>query len=330
MMARFGLLAIQPAQSLASRPFHTSTRPGSVCGAGGALLSRFDKPLQLGGRIDARRRRSCGWVAACRGEAPGPLRRRCMAHLQSLGGTLHTLPTHRRTNLFRELGGETTSDSVRHCSAEGLLAIAGDRLNDPLSAHASHDFSALPAASRWTMLFRSLFRGARMSAAAPSRCIWAERLKKSPHRRSRSLPRTSSGKAFCSGRAADPVRSHRGLHRANTCSGHIATCPTDLTVDMTDAHRSADRALCTRFPRLHSRAPRVRSGRTRGHGRKSSWRRYQWRSDELCDIFCFAPDYADIRPARRTFIFARRLPRPAGPCTVCAGSMPHGAPPLKT
>jgi phytoene dehydrogenase-like protein len=127
MMARFGLLAILPAHSLASR-FHTVRTRALWAGLAAHSFLDFESPfssaagLMLGAAAHA-----VGWPQP-RGGA-GAITQALLTLLQSLGGTLHS---SRRIDArtWRELGG-VQNLTMCDTSAEGLLALAGDRLNDP-------------------------------------------------------------------------------------------------------------------------------------------------------------------------------------------------------
>ncbi len=126
LMARFGLLAAQPARMLAAGHF-TGTRARALFGglAAHSVLS-FDRPfssaagLMLGAAAHA-----VGWPIP-RGGARS-ITSALVAHLEALGGTLHT---SRRIDAqsLRELDGDGVL-TLFDTSPRALLAIAGNRLS---------------------------------------------------------------------------------------------------------------------------------------------------------------------------------------------------------
>ena len=138
LLARFGLAAIQPAQLLAARFASARTRALFAGVAAHSFLS-FDRPfssaaaMMLGVAAHA-----VGWPVP-RGGA-GSLTRALIAHLQALGGTVHT---SRRVDAqtLRELAGAPNDrssslgwlpgDSILtlcDTTPRGLLLLTGDRL----------------------------------------------------------------------------------------------------------------------------------------------------------------------------------------------------------
>jgi phytoene dehydrogenase-like protein len=126
LMARFGVSALQPAKMLADGQFRGHRARALFAGLAAHSFLAFDEPfssaaaLVLGVAAHA-----VGWPVS-RGGA-GSLTRALIAHLQALGGTLHT---SRRIDAqsFRALGGDSAI-ALFDTAPGALVAIAGDRLS---------------------------------------------------------------------------------------------------------------------------------------------------------------------------------------------------------
>jgi phytoene dehydrogenase-like protein len=124
LMARFGLMALQPAQTLTANHFSGARARALFAGLAGHSFVSFDRPLSGAvGLVLGAAAHAVGWPIP-RGGArliPDSL----LAHLRALGGTIHT---SRRIDAhsLRELGGDNTltlCDTTPH----QLLSLARDR-----------------------------------------------------------------------------------------------------------------------------------------------------------------------------------------------------------
>jgi phytoene dehydrogenase-like protein len=123
-MARFGILAVQSAQTFA-RYFRGTRARALFAGLAAHSFLAFDRPLSSAPALMlAIAAHAAGWPVP-RGGA-GAISRALIAHLESMGGRLHT---GRRIDAqaFREIGGEMAL-AMFDTSPRGLVAIAGDRL----------------------------------------------------------------------------------------------------------------------------------------------------------------------------------------------------------
>jgi phytoene dehydrogenase-like protein len=124
-MARFGLAAVQPAQMLAAGHLGGIRARALFAGLAAHSFLAFDQPLSsAAGLMLGIAAHAVGWPIPKGGA--GAISHALIAHLQSLGGTIH--PSQRvDAKLFRELGGETTL-TLFDTAPHSLLSIAGDRL----------------------------------------------------------------------------------------------------------------------------------------------------------------------------------------------------------
>ena len=125
LMARFGVLALQSAQTFAG---YLKGAPARALWAGLAAHSflAFDRPLSAAPALMLGiAAHAAGWPIPRGGAAA--LSRALIAHLQALGGKLHT--SHRiDAREFREIGGDSAL-VLFDTTPRTLLAIAGDRLS---------------------------------------------------------------------------------------------------------------------------------------------------------------------------------------------------------
>jgi phytoene dehydrogenase-like protein len=124
-MARFGLAAMQPAQALARSRFKTARTRALFAGLAAHSFLALDQPLSSAiGLVLGAAAHAVGWPVP-RGGA-GSISRALVAHLESLGGTLHT---SRRVDarMLRELDGEHTL-TLCDIAPRQLLSLAGERL----------------------------------------------------------------------------------------------------------------------------------------------------------------------------------------------------------
>jgi phytoene dehydrogenase-like protein len=125
LMARFGLAAVQPAQVLAAGHLGGVRARAMFAGLAAHSFLDFDQPLSsAAGLMLGIAAHAVGWPIPKRGA--GAISRALIAHLQSLGGTIHR-SQRVDAKLFRELGGETTL-TLFDTAPQALCSIAGDRL----------------------------------------------------------------------------------------------------------------------------------------------------------------------------------------------------------
>ena len=125
LMARFGLLAVQPAQMLVAGHFGGVRARALFAGLAAHSFLAFDQPLSsAAGMMLGIAAHAVGWPIPKGGA--GAITQALIAHLQSLGGTVHT-SQRVDAKLFLELGGETTL-TLFDTAPGMLLAIAGDQL----------------------------------------------------------------------------------------------------------------------------------------------------------------------------------------------------------
>ena len=125
LMARFGLAAMQSAQALAASRFTGVRTRALFAGLAAHSFLAFDRPFSsAAGVLLGAAAHAVGWPIP-RGGA-GAIPRSLVAHLQVLGGTLHT---SRRIDAqsLRELDGDTTL-TLCDTTPRALLALASDRL----------------------------------------------------------------------------------------------------------------------------------------------------------------------------------------------------------
>jgi phytoene dehydrogenase-like protein len=124
-MARFGLTALQPAQRLAQSRFSTARARALFAGLAAHSFLALDQPFSSAiGLLIGAAAHAVGWPVP-RGGA-GAIPRALIAHLESLGGELHT---SRRIDgrAFSELGNENVL-TLCDIAPRQLLALAGERL----------------------------------------------------------------------------------------------------------------------------------------------------------------------------------------------------------
>lgn len=125
LMARFGVAALQPARMLASRHFRGVRARALFAGLAAHSFLGFDEPISsAAGLMLGIAAHAVGWPVPRGGS--GAITQALIAHLQALGGTLHT---SRRIDAqsFRELSGDSAL-ALFDTAPRALLAIAGDRL----------------------------------------------------------------------------------------------------------------------------------------------------------------------------------------------------------
>jgi phytoene dehydrogenase-like protein len=124
LMARFGLAAMQSAQTLADGHFAEARTRALFAGLAAHSFLAFDRPFSsAAGVLLGAAAHAVGWPIP-RGGA-GAIPRSLVAHLQALGGTLHTSRCLNAESL-RELHGDTTL-TLCDTTPRALLALAGDR-----------------------------------------------------------------------------------------------------------------------------------------------------------------------------------------------------------
>src|SRR5271170_3970883 len=125
LMARFGLVALQPAKTLAANHFAGARARALFAGLAGHSVLAFDRPLSGAvGLVLAAAAHAVGWPIPRGGARAIP--DSLLAHLQTLGGTLHT--SHRiDAHSLRELGGDSTL-TLCDTTPRQLLSLASDRL----------------------------------------------------------------------------------------------------------------------------------------------------------------------------------------------------------
>ncbi len=125
LMARFGLVAIQPAQMLAAGHLGGVRARALFAGLAAHSFLAFDQPLSAAaGLMLGIAAHAVGWPIPKGGA--GAITHALLAHLQSLGGTLHTAQRV-DAKFFRELGGDTTL-TLFDTAPSAMIAIAADRL----------------------------------------------------------------------------------------------------------------------------------------------------------------------------------------------------------
>lgn len=124
-MARFGLSALQSAQSLVRGHFSSARTKALFAGLAGHSFLSLDRPLTAGiGLMFAASLHAVGWPSPRGGARAIP--HALIGYLQSLGGVVHT-SARVDAALFRELSGD---GALMMCDVtpRQLLAIAGDQL----------------------------------------------------------------------------------------------------------------------------------------------------------------------------------------------------------
>jgi phytoene dehydrogenase-like protein len=124
-MARFGLSALQPARWLARNEFGEMRARALFAGLAAHSLLSFDRFMSgAAGLVLGAAAHAVGWPVPCGGS--GALTKALIAHLESLGGKVHTArPVDART--WREMDGEKTL-TLFDTTPRALVAIAGDRV----------------------------------------------------------------------------------------------------------------------------------------------------------------------------------------------------------
>jgi phytoene dehydrogenase-like protein len=124
-MARFGLSAMQPAQWLARNEFGGVRARALFAGLAGHSFLSFDQPLSAAaGLVLAAAAHVVGWPVP-RGGA-GALTKALVAHLESLGGTVHTSRRIDR-QAWKGLEGEKTL-TLCDTTPRAVMEIAGERV----------------------------------------------------------------------------------------------------------------------------------------------------------------------------------------------------------
>jgi phytoene dehydrogenase-like protein len=126
-MARFGLAAIQPAQTLARTHFAGTRTRALFAGLAAHSFLSFDQPFSPAiGLVLAAAAHAVGWPIPRGGARAIP--DSLLAHLQTLGGVLHTSRRIAAQDLRdRDLGGAGTL-TLFDTTPNDLIALAGDRL----------------------------------------------------------------------------------------------------------------------------------------------------------------------------------------------------------
>ncbi len=229
-MARFGLSALQSAQSLVRGNFSNSRTQAIFAGLAAHSFLSLDRPLTAGvGLLFAASLHAVGWPVPRGGARAIP--HALIGYLESLGGTVHS-STRIDAAAFRELSRDGTL-MMCDLTPRQLLAIAGDQLTlghrlalRPISATA-------PAHSRWTTRSPNPCPGARPSAAAPSPCTSAARLRRLRNQRVKWRHGRAPQRPFvlvAQPTLFDPSRAPRGQH-VLWAYCHV---PNSSTVDMTE------------------------------------------------------------------------------------------------
>jgi len=126
LMARLGLSAVQSAQRLADAHFKGVRARALFAGLAAHAFLSFDEPLSsAAGLVLGVAAHAVGWPVP-RGGA-GSLTRALTAHLQALGGTLHTSRAIDAQS-FREVTGDAAI-ALFDTAPAALAVIAGDRLS---------------------------------------------------------------------------------------------------------------------------------------------------------------------------------------------------------
>jgi len=126
LMARFGLVAFQPAQRLAANHFSGARARALFAGLAGHSFLSFDRPLSAAvGLVLGAAAHAVGWPIPRGGACAIPSS--LLEHLRRLGGTLHT---SRRIDarLLRELGGDNTL-TLCDTTPRQVLSLAADRVS---------------------------------------------------------------------------------------------------------------------------------------------------------------------------------------------------------
>jgi phytoene dehydrogenase-like protein len=125
LMARFGLAAIQPAQTLARSHFAGARTRALFAGLAAHSFLSFDRPLSSAiGLVLSAAAHAVGWPIPRGGSRA--IADSLLAHLQTSGGTLHTSRRIHAQDL-RDLSGANTL-TLFDTTPRDLIALAGDRL----------------------------------------------------------------------------------------------------------------------------------------------------------------------------------------------------------
>jgi phytoene dehydrogenase-like protein len=141
-MARFGMSALQPARWLARNEFELGRTRALFAGIVGHSMLSFDRPLSAAaGLVLAAAAHAVGWPVAQGGS--GAITKALVAHLKSLGGSVHT---ERRIDGqgWRELEGEKAL-TLCDTTPRTLVGIAGSRATGQFRT-AAERFKAGPGA----------------------------------------------------------------------------------------------------------------------------------------------------------------------------------------
>jgi phytoene dehydrogenase-like protein len=142
LMARFGLAAVQPANTLANLHFREIRARALFAGLAAHSFLAFDRPFSsAAGMLLGAAAHAVGWPIP-RGGATA-ISESLIAYLQTLGGTVHT---SRRIDAraLRELGGDSAI-TLCDVAPREMLALAGDRLT-PSYRHTLERFQHAPGA----------------------------------------------------------------------------------------------------------------------------------------------------------------------------------------
>lgn len=141
-MARFGMSALQPARWVARNEFEGVRARALFAGLAGHSFLSFDQPLSSAvGLVLAAAAHAVGWPVPRGGS--GAITKALIAHLQSLGGTVHT-SQRIDAKAWRELGGERVL-TLFDTTPRALAAIVRDKATANFGA-AALKFVAGPGA----------------------------------------------------------------------------------------------------------------------------------------------------------------------------------------
>ena len=150
------------------------------------------------------------------------------------------------------------------------------------------------------------------------------RLRRDRRGRGPGLARPASGAAVRAGGADQPVRRHQGARRQAHAVGLLPR-PQRLDAGRERPHRGADRALRSRLPRPHPRAPRPACRPSSSDAIPISSVATSTAARRRCGRCWRGRRRAGIRTRRRSTVStsARRRRRPAAACTGCAAISPR-------
>lgn len=123
-MARFGMSALQPARWIARNEFEGVRVRALFAGLAGHSFLSFDRPLSSAvGLVLGAAAHAVGWPVPKGGS--GSITRALIAHLESLGGKVHTAQRI-DAQAWRKLGGEKTL-TLFDTTPRAVAAIVGDK-----------------------------------------------------------------------------------------------------------------------------------------------------------------------------------------------------------